>query len=117
MHFSHLLQGRICEKVKKSSSYLELRKSFFCSVIEIAERFSCAVSLGELIVQDRTDGGFTVGFDKHLVDFLQIDPKSFEQRVLTGGMDDELLAWVVAQGKAHSHEEIAQWSPDFLRRV
>ena len=27
----------------------------------------------------------TVGFDKHLIDFLQIDSKSFEQRVLAGG--------------------------------
>ena len=34
----------------------------------------------------------TVGFDKHLIDFLGIDPKAFEQRVLTGGTDDELLA-------------------------
>ena len=38
----------------------------------------------------------TVGFDKYLVDFLQIDPKSFEQRVLAGGTDDEFLAWVNA---------------------
>ena len=34
----------------------------------------------------------TVGFDKYLVDFLQIDPKSFEQLVLAGGTDEELLA-------------------------
>ena len=41
----------------------------------------------------------TVGFDKYLVDFLQIDPKSFEQRVLAGGTDDELLAWVRANSR------------------
>ena len=41
----------------------------------------------------------TVGFDKYLVDFLQIDPKAFEQRVLAGGTDDELLAWVKTNGK------------------
>ena len=30
----------------------------------------------------------TTGFDKHLlVEFLQIDPKAFEQRVLAGGSD------------------------------
>jgi Domain of unknown function (DUF5069) len=56
----------------------------------------------------------TVGFDKYLIDFLQIDPKAFEQRVLAGGTDEELLAWVVAQGKAHSHEDIAQWSQGLL---
>ena len=26
----------------------------------------------------------TVGFDKHLIEFLAIDPKAFEERVLTG---------------------------------
>ena len=56
----------------------------------------------------------TVGFDKYLIDFLQIDPKAFEQRVLAGGTDEELLAWVVAHGQAHSHEEIAQWSEKLL---
>lgn len=56
----------------------------------------------------------TAGFDKYLVDFLQIDPKAFEQRVLAGGTDEELLAWVVANGKPHSHEEIAQWSQGLL---
>ena len=35
----------------------------------------------------------TVGFDKYLVDFLQIDPKSFEQLVLAGGTDEDLLAF------------------------
>jgi uncharacterized protein DUF5069 len=56
----------------------------------------------------------TVGFDKHLVDFLGIDPKAFEQRVLTGGTDEELLAWVVAHGKPLTPDEIAQWSRNLL---
>ena len=56
----------------------------------------------------------TVGFDKHLIDFLGIDPKAFEQRVLSGGTDDELLAWVVAHGKPLTPEEIAQWSRNLL---
>jgi Domain of unknown function (DUF5069) len=56
----------------------------------------------------------TVGFDKHLVDFLGIDPKAFEQRVLTGGTDDELLAWVVVHGKPLTPDEIAQWSRNLL---
>ena len=43
----------------------------------------------------------TVGFDKYLVDFLQIDPKAFEQRVLAGGTDERIaclggLAWQAA---------------------
>jgi uncharacterized protein DUF5069 len=52
----------------------------------------------------------TVGFDKHLIDFLQIDPKAFEQRVLAGGTDEEFLAWVVSHGKPRTPEEIAQWN-------
>ena len=56
----------------------------------------------------------TVGFDKHLIEFLGIDAKAFEQRVLAGGTDQELLAWVVAHGKPLSHDEIARWSQGLL---
>ena len=56
----------------------------------------------------------TVGFDKYLVDFLKIDPKAFEQRVLAGGTDEELLAWVRAHGRKLSEQEIAQWSQGLL---
>ena len=56
----------------------------------------------------------TVGFDKYLVDFLQIDPKAFEQRVLAGGTDEEFLAWVKANSRRPSDQEIAQWSQDLL---
>ncbi|HEV8329688.1 MAG TPA: DUF5069 domain-containing protein [Nitrospiraceae bacterium] len=56
----------------------------------------------------------TVGFDKHLVDFLQIDPKSFEQRVLAGGTDEELLVWVKANSRKPSDQEITQWSQELL---
>ena len=56
----------------------------------------------------------TVGFDKYLVDFLQIDPKAFEQRVLAGGTDEELLNWVKANSRKPSDQEIAQWSQGLL---
>ncbi|MFO0701441.1 MAG: DUF5069 domain-containing protein [Nitrospira sp.] len=52
----------------------------------------------------------TVGFDKYLIDFLGIDPKAFEQRVLAGGTDEELLLWVRANGKAHPLEDMDRWS-------
>ena len=52
----------------------------------------------------------TVGFDKYLIEFLGIDAKAFEQRVLAGGTDEELLAWVVSHGKLRTPEEIAQWN-------
>ncbi|MDF0666206.1 MAG: DUF5069 domain-containing protein [Nitrospira sp.] len=56
----------------------------------------------------------TVGFDKYLVDFLGIDAKAFEQRVLAGGTDEELLAWVKANSSKPSDQEIAQWSQGLL---
>ena len=56
----------------------------------------------------------TVGFDKYLIDFLQIDPKVFEQRVLAGGTDEKLLAWVKANSRNPSDQEIAQWSQGIL---
>ena len=56
----------------------------------------------------------TVGFDKYLVDFLRIDPKAFEQRVLAGGTDSDLLAWVKANSRKPSDQEIAQWSQGLL---
>lgn len=56
----------------------------------------------------------TVGFDKYMIDFLQIDVKAFEQQVLNGDSDEKLLAWVRANGRAHSDEELAQWSQGLL---
>ena len=56
----------------------------------------------------------TVGFDKYLVDFLGIDAKSFEQRVLAGGTDEELLAWVKGNGRNPSDQETEQWSQGLL---
>jgi len=56
----------------------------------------------------------TMGFDKYLVDFLQIDPKAFEQLVLAGGTDEELLGWVRTNSRKPSDQEIAQWSQGLL---
>ena len=56
----------------------------------------------------------TVGFDKHLVDFLQIDPKSFEQLVLAGGADEDLLAWIVENGKKVTKAEVRLFTRNLL---
>ncbi|MBS0152808.1 MAG: DUF5069 domain-containing protein [Nitrospira sp.] len=56
----------------------------------------------------------TVGFDKYLIDFLGIDPKAFEQRVLVGGTDDEVLTWVRGNGRELSEQEVTQWSQGLL---
>ena len=52
----------------------------------------------------------TVGFDKYLIDFLGIDAQAFEQRVLAGGTDDEILAWVQAHGRPNTQDQLEQWS-------
>ena len=56
----------------------------------------------------------TVGFDKYLIDFLEIEPKAFEQRVLAGGTDQELLAWVKANSRTLSDQDVMQWSQGLL---
>lgn len=56
----------------------------------------------------------TVGFDKYLADFFGIDAKAFEQRVLAGGTDEELLAWVKTNSRKPSDQETAQWSQGLL---
>lgn len=56
----------------------------------------------------------TVGFDKYLIDFLGIDATAFEQRVLAGGTDEDLLAWVRGNGRKPSDQEVAQWSQGLL---
>jgi len=56
----------------------------------------------------------TTGFDKYLIEFLGIDAKAFEQRVLAGGTDEELLDWVHTHWRNPSEQEIAQWSKNLL---
>lgn len=59
----------------------------------------------------------TAGFDKYLLEFLHLDPKTFEQRVLQGGTDEELLDWVRLRSRSVSDEEIARWSRELLERA
>ena len=56
----------------------------------------------------------TTGFDKYLIEFLGIDAHAFEQRVLAGGTDEELLGWVHTHGRKPSERQIAQWSKGLL---
>jgi hypothetical protein len=57
----------------------------------------------------------TVGFDKYLVDFLGIDARAFQQHVLAGGADEELLAWIKANGKQVTDVEIRLFSRNLLK--
>ncbi|MDH5574189.1 MAG: DUF5069 domain-containing protein [Nitrospirota bacterium] len=52
----------------------------------------------------------TVGFDKYLLDKLEIKGEDFEKRVLQGGTDAEIADWVKANGKALTDQEKAEWN-------
>ena len=52
----------------------------------------------------------TVGFDKYLLDKLEIKGEDFEKRVLQGGTDAEIAEWVKANGKALTDQEKAEWN-------
>jgi hypothetical protein len=56
----------------------------------------------------------TTGFDKYLLDFLQVKPEEFEQRILRGGTDAELLEWVRSHGRSLSANDIQQWTDGVL---
>ena len=56
----------------------------------------------------------TVGFDKYLLDLLQIDPQEFEKRVLAGGSDEEILEWVKAHARPLTDEDLQQWNDRIL---
>lgn len=58
---------------------------------------------------------FTGGFDKALMELLQIEPAAFEQRVLAGGSDEEILAWTQAQGRPLRDGEIRLWTRGVLK--
>jgi hypothetical protein len=52
----------------------------------------------------------TVGFDKYLLDKLEIKGEDFEKRVLQGGMDAEIANWVKSNGKHLSDAEKVEWN-------
>lgn len=52
----------------------------------------------------------TTGFDKYLLDFLALKGEELEQRVLQGGSDEEIAAWVQDNAKPLTEEEKTQWN-------
>jgi len=52
------------------------------------------------------DYNLGTGSDGRVCRFLQVEYPSLIHRVLTGGTDDEVLAWCYAQGRRPSEEEI-----------
>ena len=58
----------------------------------------------------------TVGFDKHLLAFLKIDPDAFEEIANRHDDDGQILAWVQSNGAKHSPESIEHWNQAMISR-
>jgi len=58
----------------------------------------------------------TVGFDRHLLAFLQVDPDAFEQAANELASDEAVLAWVRENGVAHSPAEVEEWNQALIAR-
>ena len=56
----------------------------------------------------------TVGFDKFLLDLLQIKGSELEARVLQGGSDEAFLAWIQACAWPLSDKDIREWNERIL---
>jgi Domain of unknown function (DUF5069) len=59
----------------------------------------------------------TIGFDKHLLAFLEVDPDQFEEAVNRFDNDETLLGWLVENGAKHSAEEIEHWNQTMISRT
>ncbi len=58
----------------------------------------------------------TVGFDKHLLAFLKLDPDAFEEAV--GKLEDDVavLDWIERNGARHSVEAVEEWNQAMISR-
>lgn len=58
----------------------------------------------------------TIGFDKHLLAFLKLDPDAFEEAVHRLEEDDAILDWIRENGVEHSAEAVEQWNQAMISR-
>ena len=58
----------------------------------------------------------TVGFDKHLLAFLKLDPNAFEEAVTRLETDDAILQWVEANAARPTPESIEHWNHEMISR-
>lgn len=57
-----------------------------------------------------------IGFDGRCVRFLRVEYGALCAPVLTGGADEEILAWCFGQGRRPSDEEILIWNACMIKR-
>jgi len=58
----------------------------------------------------------TIGFDKHLLAFLKLDPDAFEE--VANRLDDDaaVFEWVKKNGAQHTPDEIEDWNHAMITR-
>lgn len=58
----------------------------------------------------------TVGFDKHFLAFLKLDPDAFEKAATELDDDAAVLAWVRTNCAKHTPEEVEEWNQAMITR-
>jgi hypothetical protein len=58
----------------------------------------------------------TVGFDKHLLTFLKLDPDAFEEAANRLEDDTAVLKWVEEHCTKHSTEAVEEWNQSMIAR-
>jgi hypothetical protein len=58
----------------------------------------------------------TVGFDKHLLAFLKVNPDEFEEAANRLDDDAAIFDWISKNGATHSPEAIEHWNEAMLSR-
>jgi hypothetical protein len=58
----------------------------------------------------------TVGFDKHLLAFLKLNPDDFEEVANRLDDDGRILEWISKNGAEHSSDAIEQWNEAMISR-
>ena len=58
----------------------------------------------------------TVGFDKHLLAFLKLNPDAFEEAANRLDHDSAILEWVEQNGAKHSAQAIEEWNHAMISR-
>lgn len=58
----------------------------------------------------------TVGFDKHLLAFLKLDPDAFEEAANRLDQDEAILKWIHENAEAHAAPAIEEWNQAMISR-
>lgn len=58
----------------------------------------------------------TVGFDKHLLAFLKLNPDEFEEAANRLDDDTAILSWITERATPHSAAEVEHWNEVMISR-